>query len=261
MKAGPEFAMVFSFRRLLLAFAAERKHEELEFERYVDRLKDQNIDNMNSVTSPFHFHLTRVPSIAVHFLIGALSGAAAQCVLYPLEVIKTRIVVSKSNEFQGGVWEVASEAYRSGGVREFYKGLVPNMVGMFLFRGLEVGLYTTCRKSIIRSRRDHLEPGEAVEHSDLNVAETALLGTFASTVAQTATYPLNVVRTRLQTSGVNGRAVRCGMCNCLRELYAADGVRGLFRGLLPNYLKAAPASAITFVVFEHVQQGLLGHDV
>lgn len=259
MKAGPEFAMVFTFRRLLLALAAERKHEELEHQRLVARLLAAG-DEINAQASPFRFHLTRVPSIAVHFLIGALSGASAQFVLYPLEVIKTRIAVSTSNEFQGGVWEVASEAYRTGGIREFYKGLVPNMVGMFLFRGMEVGLYTTCRKSIIRSRRDHLEPGEAVEHSDLNVMETALLGTLASTVAQTATYPLNVVRTRMQTSGVNGRAVRCGMCNCFRELYAADGIRGLFRGLVPNYLKAAPASAITFVVFEHTQRVLLGYD-
>lgn len=241
MKAGPEFALVFTLRRLMQSVVTERRAWEANPSNHASQC------------------VTATPQLLHNFLIGACAGAGAQLVLYPLEVVKTRIAVSTSSEFQGGAMEVVSEAYRAGGVREFYKGLVPNMVGMFLFRGLEVGLYTSARNALMSSRRQR---GLSMQDSQLSIAETAAVGTVASTVAQTATYPLNVVRTQMQTSGLQGRATlhTCGMCVCLRQLYKQDGVPGLFRGLIPNYLKAAPASAITFVVFEQMQRLLIGYE-
>ena len=96
---------------------------------------------------------------------------------------------------------------------------------------------------------------EAAVDEHLSMHETAMVGTFASIVAQTATYPLNVVRTRLQTQGVNNRPrIYNGMLDCFKHIIKKDGVQGLFRGLLANYLKAVPASAITFVAFEETNK-------
>jgi hypothetical protein len=41
-----------------------------------------------------------------------------------------------------------------------------------------------------------------------------------------------------------------GMLDCFAGIVRRDGVRGLYRGLWPNYLKVAPSVSIQFVMFE-----------
>lgn len=95
----------------------------------------------------------------------------------------------------------------------------------------------------------------------MSTAEVGAVGAVASIIAQTISYPLNVVRTRLQTQGSNGRQYAySGMIDCFVQLVRRKGVRSLFSGLTANYLKAVPASTCTFIVFEKVQEYLLGDD-
>lgn len=49
-----------------------------------------------------------------------------------------------------------------------------------------------------------------------------------------------------------------GLLDCLFGIVRRDGVRGLYRGLWPNYLKVAPSISIQFVVFEAVCKRLQG---
>ncbi len=63
---------------------------------------------------------------------------------------------------------------------------------------------------------------------------------------------------RWQIAGLKGTTNDYkGTVDVLRRVYAADGVRGLWRGLIPNYLKIVPASGITFVVFEYTRRLLV----
>lgn len=232
LKAGPEFAMVFSLRRVML-----------------ERLKSEQQQRPKSAW------IHQVPQIVTNFAVGAFAGVGAQAVLYPLELVKTRVVVTTSNEYGGGIREIALEAWRAGGVQEFYRGFVPNLCGIFLFRGFEVGVYTTLQNRIV-TRRVEVE-GRNKKHAHLSVGETVCLGMVASVIAQTVTYPLNVVRTRLQAQGIAGREIRYkGMADCFVKLIQKGGVRSLFGGLVANYMKAVPASATAFVVFEEVQRRL-----
>ncbi|CBZ30415.1 mitochondrial carrier protein-like protein [Leishmania mexicana MHOM/GT/2001/U1103] len=213
------------------------------------------------LTPPFHRLgcISTLPQLAVNCTIGALAGLGAQGILYPLEVVKTRVVVSRSNEYKGGVAEIVRVAYRKGGVMEFYRGFVPNMVGIVVYRGLEMGLYSSAQQSIMIYR---MQVKKMKRHeASLNAAEVGVVGMFSSTVAQTVSYPLNVIRTRLQTQGTNGRAKKySGMVDCMVKMIRNKGVTSLFSGLTANYLKAVPASACTFVVFEWAQRLLVDDD-
>ena len=82
-------------------------------------------------------------------------------------------------------------------------------------------------QTYIRSRPDLNEPGSLI-----------LLGcgTVSSTAGQLASYPLNLVRTRLQAS-----SKRSGFVQEFQHVVREGGVRALYRGLLPNFLKVAPA--------------------
>ncbi|KAF5224280.1 hypothetical protein ECC02_002536 [Trypanosoma cruzi] len=267
LKAGPEFAIVFSLRRYLLSLyedgVEEEERRELEFISTGCSPLDSELyrSAVSVLPSPLDRYgtLTGVPRLFVNFSIGACAGFGAQFSLYPLEVVKTRIAVSKMTEFRGGIREVVMATYRNGGIAEFYRGLTPNMVGVFLYRGLEVGMYSTAQQQIMMYRMRNY--GMSRHNAALSSMETAVVGMFASMIAQTVSYPLNVVRTRLQTQGINGRELKyTGMMDCFIKMIRGKGLASLFSGITANYLKALPASSCMFVVFELVQKLLVGDD-
>jgi len=43
---------------------------------------------------------------------------------------------------------------------------------------------------------------------------------------------------------------RSGMSGLLRVIVRREGLRGLYRGLLPNFVKVLPAVSISYVVYE-----------
>lgn len=45
-----------------------------------------------------------------------------------------------------------------------------------------------------------------------------------------------------------------GMIETLRTIVVGEGPRGLYRGLLPNFLKVIPAVSIGYVVYEQLKR-------
>ena len=52
--------------------------------------------------------------------------------------------------------------------------------------------------------------------------------------------------------GVGGGAAP-GMMETLTSVFQTEGLRGLYRGFLPNFLKAIPAVSIGYVVYERLK--------
>lgn len=264
-KASPEFALVFSLRHYLFSMyedIVERDEKRLEQYEQLRQMHDSTSTALHgqpfSVSPPAPSCISRIPRLGVNCLIGAGAGLGAQSLLYPLEVVKTRVCVSRNEEFRsGGVRTIIREAYQQGGMKEFYKGFSPNMIGIVFYRGLELGIYSSIQQSVMLYRMKYRHCTR--QESTLTVAEVGIAGMAASTVAQTVTYPLNVIRTRLQTQGTQGRTKRYnGTIDCFLKVLKQKGVRGLFSGLGANYIKAVPASSCAFVVFEKMQTVLLG---
>jgi solute carrier family 25 phosphate transporter 23/24/25/41 len=211
LKAGPEFALAFATREAVAARLCGNAAQ---------------------------------PTAVENVFLGAVSGLTAQLVVYPLEVIKTRIAVAAHTEYRG-IYDCAAQSMRRGGVRDAYRGLCANLVGIVPHRGLEMGAFFTMEQALHRSqpRQQHLAPWQY-----------AGIGFAASVASQVVTYPLNMARTRLQTQGVNGRLMRYrGLVHCLSSVARTEGVRGVFAGLAPNMLKAAPASAVMYTVFREIK--------
>lgn len=67
-----------------------------------------------------------------------------------------------------------------------------------------------------------------------------------------ATFPLDLVRRRKQLEGIGGRAVvyKTGLLGTLKRIVKTEGVRGLYRGILPEYYKVVPGVGICFMTYE-----------
>jgi len=86
-----------------------------------------------------------------------------------------------------------------------------------------------------------------------------LCGGVAGAVAQTFSYPLDVTRRRMQLAMMNEHTKKfgMGMIPTLRIIYQEDGIiRGLYRGMSINYLRAIPMVAVSFSTYELVKQML-----
>jgi solute carrier family 25 folate transporter 32 len=67
--------------------------------------------------------------------------------------------------------------------------------------------------------------------------------------ATIATYPYQVVRSRLQDN--RQIAVRyLGVMDVIKRLFQMTGLRGFYRGLLPNVIRVLPGTCVTFAVYE-----------
>ena len=62
--------------------------------------------------------------------IGAISGAFGRAIVFPLDMVKTRLQASNNGRYQGP-FDCARKIFaREGGLRGFYKGLAPNLIGV-----------------------------------------------------------------------------------------------------------------------------------
>lgn len=87
--------------------------------------------------------------------------------------------------------------------------------------------------------------------------ERLAFGASAGLIGQSASYPLDVVRRRMQTAGVIGSSYST-ILGTMREIVTHEGViRGLYKGLSMNWVKGPVAVGISFTTFDITHNLLL----
>ena len=121
---------------------------------------------------------------------------------------------------------------------------LPNILGIIPYAGIDLTVYEMLKAEYARRNPGNEKPG---------ILSLLLCGTASSTSGQLASYPLALVRTRMQaaTSGSN-----VGASQLFLGILKNEGIRGLYRGIAPNFLKVAPAVSISYVVYEKAKTQL-----
>lgn len=83
-------------------------------------------------------------------------------------------------------------------------------------------------------------------------------GAMSGAVAQTCTYPMDVLRRRFQINTMSGMGYQYkSIGDAVRVIWKHEGMRGLYKGLVPNLLKVAPSMASSWASFEIVRDLLV----
>ncbi|KAE9540030.1 hypothetical protein AGLY_005282 [Aphis glycines] len=83
---------------------------------------------------------TKDLTIFERFMAGSLAGGFSQSLIYPLEVLKTRLAIRKSNQYKG-IFDCIQKMYYREGMRSFYRGYVPNLLGILPYAGIDLAVY------------------------------------------------------------------------------------------------------------------------
>lgn len=181
------------------------------------------------------------------FIAGSLAGATAQTSIYPMEVLKTRMALRKTGQY-AGVGDCVKKIWMNEGLIAFYKGYIPNILGIIPYAGIDLAIYETLKQSWLNKyAKDSANPGILV---------LLACGTISSTCGQLASYPLALVRTRMQAQASLEGAKQRSMVQMFQDIVAKEGPFGLYRGLAPNFMKVIPAVSISYVVYERMRMAL-----
>lgn len=147
------------------------------------------------------------------------------------------------------------------GLVNFFRGFTPTLWGMLpyagtsflahdsigdMFRKPGLAQHTVIPKSERRSR-DPNKPPQLKAWAELTS------GGLAGAISQTVSYPLEVIRRRMQVGGVVGDGHRLTMGETARRVMAERGFKGFFVGLGVGYIKIIPMSATSFFAFERLK--------
>ncbi|XP_040011612.1 calcium-binding mitochondrial carrier protein SCaMC-2-A [Xiphias gladius] len=185
--------------------------------------------------------------ILERFVAGSLAGVIAQSTIYPMEVLKTRLALRKTGQY-AGISDCAKQIFRREGLGAFYKGFIPNMLGIIPYAGIDLAVYETLKNSYLQQY--------GTNSTDPGVFVLLACGTVSSTCGQLASYPLALIRTRMQAQAATKGSQQVKMTGLLRQILQTEGPTGLYRGLAPNFLKVVPAVSISYVVYEHLKMQL-----
>ena len=182
-------------------------------------------------------------TVAERFVAGGGAGAIGQVAVYPLEICKTRLAIAAPGVYAGLLDCLRSVVQREG-VGALYKGLGTSVIGIVPYAGIDLAVNSALKDvaSRVYSARGE-EPG---------VSAVLACGMISSTMAMLCTYPINLVRTRLQASGMPGTPEYAGPLDVVRQAVRAGGLSALYQGLLPNLLKVLPATSISYAVYDRL---------
>ncbi|XP_062284772.1 mitochondrial adenyl nucleotide antiporter SLC25A24 [Scomber scombrus] len=191
-------------------------------------------------------------SLRIHerFVAGSLAGAIAQTAIYPMEVLKTRLTLRKTGQYSG-IIDCAKQILQREGVMAFYKGYVPNLLGIVPYAGIDLAVYETLKFSWLNRNKGLADPGVMV---------LVGCGAISSTCGQLASYPLALIRTRMQAQALEKGAPMPSWWALIHNIVSKEGVFGLYRGISPNLLKVIPAVSVSYVAYEYTRI-VLGVDV
>ena len=144
------------------------------------------------------------------------------------------------------------QMWAEGRWRAAYRGVTMGLVGMFPYSAFDMftfeflkGQYVTWKARKSGRHEEDIQPPTWL---------TGVFGAFSGALGATIVYPLNVLRTRLQTQGTRMHPARyTGIADVARKTWRHEGYRGLYKGLTPNIMKVAPALSITWVVYERAK--------
>ncbi|CAD5122413.1 unnamed protein product [Dimorphilus gyrociliatus] len=195
---------------------------------------------------------------------GALAGLTAVLFTYPLDIIRARLAFQGSDTriYKGIIHALSCMITEDSGIRGFYRGITATIFGMVPYAGLSFYCFETLKVQLLTNAPEIFGSDNPNKENSkvLSIPAKLMCGAISGAFAQTVSYPLDVVRRKMQLAIMYPPEQQYLFRSCsstLKYVYIKYGVvNGLYRGLTVNYMKAAPMVAVSFSTYEVMKQFL-----
>lgn len=155
--------------------------------------------------------------------------------------------------------ETAALATPKIGIANFYRGFSPTILGMLPYAGMSFLTHDTAsdllrhssiaKYTTLPKKKNHPDGKPAALRSWAELTA----GGVAGLISQTCSYPLEVIRRRMQVGGAVGDGRRLRIGETASMIWRERGVRGFFIGLTIGYVKVIPMVAVSFYTYERMK--------
>ncbi|EIW72497.1 hypothetical protein TREMEDRAFT_41792 [Tremella mesenterica DSM 1558] len=183
------------------------------------------------------------------FAQGGVAGGLGAYAVYPIDLVKTRLQNQRSTVVGEVLYRNAFDCVKKvytneGGVRAFYRGVMPQLVGVAPEKAIKITM-----NNIVRQRATDPETGA------ISLPWEIMAGGTAGACQVVVTNPLEIVKIRLQMAGEITRAegsgaVPRGAVHVIRQL----GLVGLYKGATACLCRDVPFSMIYFTAYAHLKK-------
>lgn len=178
---------------------------------------------------------------------GAAAGSASLLFVYSLDFVRTKLAADAKSAKTGGgrqysgMFDVYKQTIAKDGITGLYRGFIPSVVGIAVYRGLYFGLY------------DSLKPVVLIGSLRESFIASFLLGWVVTTSAGIASYPLDTVRRRMMVAGNPYKS----SIEAFGSIMKNEGVGALFKGAGANILRGVAAAGV-LALYDKMQMVLFG---
>lgn len=192
--------------------------------------------------------LTQILRSTYSFVQGGIAGAFGATIVYPIDMVKTRMQNQRSSIVGQLLYEnsidCARKIFRNEGFLGFYRGLGPQLIGVAPEKAIKLTV-----NDFVRSKTMDPDTGR------IKLIWELIAGGTAGGCQVIFTNPLEIVKIRLQVQGEAARidsATPKGAIHIIRQL----GVVGLYKGASACLLRDIPFSAVYFTSYWHLKKDL-----
>eukprot|EP01108_Squamamoeba_japonica_P000019 TRINITY_DN10024_c0_g1_i1.p1 TRINITY_DN10024_c0_g1~~TRINITY_DN10024_c0_g1_i1.p1 ORF type:complete len:309 (+),score=23.77 TRINITY_DN10024_c0_g1_i1:1041-1967(+) len=173
-------------------------------------------------------------------IAGSSAGVIAVAATYPLDLIRTRLSLQVAEKHYHGIGDALIKIFKNQGITGLFRGVSTAMASVAPFSALNFTAYEVLKEFFAARQTEKLPMW-------MSAGFGAASGTFAMTIL----YPLDLLKRRLMVQGHGDSAVkyRNGF-HAVRVIVAEEGVAGLYRGIVPSYMKVIPTVSLTWYTYE-----------
>uniref|UniRef100_A0A672GS94 Dicarboxylate carrier UCP2 n=1 Tax=Salarias fasciatus TaxID=181472 RepID=A0A672GS94_SALFA len=208
-------------------------------------------------SSPGH-KTDRTPSVAVKIFSAGSAGCVADLVTFPLDTAKVRLQVQgesglspkgqRAGHRYRGVFGTIYTLVKAEGPASLYSGLVAGLHRQTCFASVRIGLYDSMKE---------LYSG-GTQHA--GILPRLLAGCTTGAMAVAFAQPTDVVKVRFQAQSrlPESSAKRySGTLEAYRTIARDEGLRGLWKGCLPNVARNAIVNCSELVTYDIIKELIL----
>jgi len=193
------------------------------------------------------------PTVA-YLTAGAMAGIMEHCIMYPIDMIKTRMQVlvapgATTSSLYTGVSQSLSHIASTEGMYTLWRGVNSVAFGAGPAHAIYFATYEKVKKILIKEEPQATNPSHDIVLRHHPFA-SALAGTVATIASDAVMNPFDVIKQRLQVFGSTYK----GVIDCTKTLIRTEGFWAFYVSYPTTLMMTIPFQSIHFSTYEYFRK-------